>query len=259
MVFLCSAFFFVTYLLTQADARTGSRIIGGNNAYAGQFPHAAAITVQTSNSRIFCGGTLINNEWVLTAGQCVDGATLFTIQLGSNNLNTDDPNRVTVASSEYFLHPDYNPSTLENDIGLIKLRLPVEYTSYLNKVHFLGDHYVVPSTTAVVIGWGQTSDDDPEFSNDLKWVTVAALSNEECRLTYGNQITDSTLCVEGNYNEGSCYGDTGSGLFQSVGPGYMMHSGVASFISGNGCESTDPSGYVRTAAYRAWIKNITGV
>jgi hypothetical protein len=37
------------------------------------------------------------------------------------------------------------------------------------------------------------------------WTDVVALSNDECRLVYGNQITNSTICVEGNYNEGSCY------------------------------------------------------
>jgi hypothetical protein len=55
-------------------------------------------------------------------------AVLFTIQLGSNTLEGDDPYRVKVASSEYVVHPDYNPLTLENDIGLIKLRMPVEYS-----------------------------------------------------------------------------------------------------------------------------------
>jgi hypothetical protein len=37
------------------------------------------------------------------------------------------------------------------------------------------------------------------------WTNVVTLSNEECRLYYGNQIGNSTICVEGNYNEGTCY------------------------------------------------------
>jgi hypothetical protein len=56
-------------------------------------------------------------------------ATVFTIQLGSNTLEGADPNRVKVSSSEYVVHSDYNSLTLENDIGLIKLRIPVEYSS----------------------------------------------------------------------------------------------------------------------------------
>jgi secreted trypsin-like serine protease len=109
--------------------RSGSRIIGGSAAYAGQYPYAAAINVQTGTSKFFCAGSLISNLWILTAGQCVDGAILFTIQLGSNKLSGDDAYRVTVATSNYVLHPDYNPLTLENDIGLIELRMPVEFTS----------------------------------------------------------------------------------------------------------------------------------
>jgi hypothetical protein len=47
-------------------------------------------------------------------------------------------------------------------------------------------------------------------------------------------------------------GDTGSALIQDIGK-YKIHIGIASFISGNGCESTDPSGYTRTFPYRDWI------
>jgi hypothetical protein len=47
--------------------------------------------------------------------------------------------------------------------------------------------------------------EDSELSNELMWTNVVGLSNEECRLYYGNQIGTSTICVGGNYNEGSCY------------------------------------------------------
>jgi secreted trypsin-like serine protease len=52
-------------------------------------------------------------------------------------------------------------------------------------------------------------------------------------------------------------GDTGGPLIQYVSRGQVMHVGVASFISQNGCESTDPKGYTRTFDYVAWIKNLT--
>jgi secreted trypsin-like serine protease len=50
-----------------------SRIIGGDLADAGQFPFSAAIYKSTPDGTFFCGGTLLNQEWILTAGQCVDG------------------------------------------------------------------------------------------------------------------------------------------------------------------------------------------
>ncbi|KAJ3656340.1 hypothetical protein Zmor_015424 [Zophobas morio] len=233
-----------------------SRIIGGLDANAGQYKFAAAITVTTETSRFFCGGSLLTNQWIITAGQCVNGATLFTIQIGSNKLTEDDTNRVIVATSEYVIHPEFNPTTLENDVGLIKLRIPVEFTNYVNTIYYADSTPVGNSTSLVAIGWGQTSDDDPELSEHLQGVQVVSISNEECRFTYGSQLTDNMLCVAGSYNEGTCIGDTGSALIQIVSRGAQVHTGIASFVSGNGCQSTDPSGYTRTHPYLDWIKSI---
>jgi secreted trypsin-like serine protease len=52
--------------------KVGARIIGGSSARAGQFPFAAAIYKTTEHGRYFCGGALISNEWILTAGHCVE-------------------------------------------------------------------------------------------------------------------------------------------------------------------------------------------
>ncbi|RZC37898.1 Trypsin domain containing protein, partial [Asbolus verrucosus] len=84
------------------------------------------------------------------------------------------------------------------------------------------------------------------LSNQLNYVIVSSLSNDECKITYGNQITNTMVCIEGNYNEGACHGDTGSPLIDSYSKYAAIHVGVASFVSANGCESTDPSGYTRT-------------
>jgi hypothetical protein len=46
--------------------------------------------------------------------------------------------------------------------------------------------------------------EDPGIVDELQWVYVTSLSNPECRIVYGSQITDSMVCVDGNYNEGTC-------------------------------------------------------
>jgi hypothetical protein len=53
---------------------------------------------------------------------------LFTLRLGSNSLTANDASLTRVSSDSYFLHPDFNPETLENDVGLIKLRMPITYS-----------------------------------------------------------------------------------------------------------------------------------
>jgi secreted trypsin-like serine protease len=74
LIILLSSSLACTWCLQEQlkERKIGSRIIGGQVARTGQFAYNAAITVQTSDSRFFCGGTLLNQEWILTAGQCVD-------------------------------------------------------------------------------------------------------------------------------------------------------------------------------------------
>jgi secreted trypsin-like serine protease len=98
---------------------------------------------------------------------------------------------------------------------------------------------------------------DSGLSQTLKEVNLRALNNAECKLYYGPQVTYDMICMSGNYNEGTCIGDTGSPLLQMK-DGEYMHVGIASFLSGNGCESTDPSGFTRTIHYIHWIRSIIG-
>lgn len=48
------------------------RIVGGQDAFAGQFPWIAAIYLTSDQGNFFCGGSLFTDQFVLTAGQCVD-------------------------------------------------------------------------------------------------------------------------------------------------------------------------------------------
>jgi hypothetical protein len=46
---------------------------------------------------------------------------------------------------------------------------------------------------------------DSELADTLNYVTLSAVSDAECRLTYGSQIGQNMVCFEGNYNEGTCF------------------------------------------------------
>ncbi|XP_968854.2 brachyurin [Tribolium castaneum] len=258
MKLICTLCLFLVYTWTSSAKQiTNSRIIGGITAFAGQFPFAVAIETTTKDGKYFCGGTLLNDQWIITAAQCADGALLFSIQIGATSLSDPDENRLVLATSEYVLHPEYDPATLKNDIALIELRIPIQFSNYILPIHGLPEAALEAGVRVVALGWGQTSDEDAGLSDKLKFVTVTSLTNDECRLVYGNQITDQMVCVEGNYNEGSCKGDTGSPLVRVISLGNALLIGVASFVSGNGCESTDPSGYTRISPYVDWIANVT--
>ena len=55
-------------------------------------------------------------------------ATLFTIYLGTNNLEDVERNGLVLTTTEYVAHPSYNAHYLTNDIGLIILDAPVQFT-----------------------------------------------------------------------------------------------------------------------------------
>jgi secreted trypsin-like serine protease len=110
--------------------------------------------------------------------------------------------------------------------------------------------------------------------DELNYVNLVTLSNDECKSAYGDQVNENMVCVAGDTNEGICkvklklklgtsflpfvafQGDLGSPLIQ-YGESLTYHVGVATFISSNGCESTDPSGFTRTWPYAMWIINTT--
>lgn len=59
----------------------------------------------------------------------ISSAIQFSIQLGSVFLTNSDPNRLTVSALRSIVHPDYDPLTLNNDIGIIYLNLPITLNS----------------------------------------------------------------------------------------------------------------------------------
>ena len=84
-------------------------------------------------------------------------AVTITVRLGSIKLEGSDTSVITVASSHAVPHPEFNPDTIENDIGLLKLRLPVQLTTYIQPVN-LATVNLPASAAPVAIGWGQTKD-----------------------------------------------------------------------------------------------------
>ena len=102
------------------------RIVGGDEATPHQYPWMAALFI---DDKWFCGGTLISDQWVMTAGHCADGASSVNVMLGAHNVReTVEEGRLEIASNEIFTHEDYNGLSIRNDIGLVHLPEPVQFT-----------------------------------------------------------------------------------------------------------------------------------
>lgn len=54
----------------QRHFRDSGKIVGGEEAIEGDWKW---MTILRNNGRFFCGGSLINNGWIITAAHCTSG------------------------------------------------------------------------------------------------------------------------------------------------------------------------------------------
>merc|ERR1711931_587107 len=103
------------------------RIVGGIEAEEHEWPWQVALFIDDA---WFCGGSLISENYVLTAAHCVDGASYYDIMAGAHNVReSSEPNRVEITSFNGWYHPQWDPNTLSNDIALIEPHPPSPSTT----------------------------------------------------------------------------------------------------------------------------------
>ncbi|XP_047241333.1 serine protease 27-like [Girardinichthys multiradiatus] len=251
-----SVYVLMTLLLYSECGRviTKNRIIGGQDADPGMWPWQASLQ---QFGFPFCGGSLITNEWVLTAAHCIsrDDINVTDIHLGVLQLDVSSPDRVNRTLAEIICHPDYDPRTNNNDICLLKLSAPVSFTHYIRPICLASeDSTFHDGLDSWVIGFGMT--DNLSTSNTLQEVNVPIVGNNRCACY--NQplhINENMICA--GYSDGgkdSCQGDSGRPLMLQNGTVWVQ-AGVVSF--GDGCAlPMKPGVYTRVSQYQRWISDI---
>ncbi|KAL7018273.1 hypothetical protein ACKWTF_010700 [Chironomus riparius] len=240
-------------------------IIGGQPAERGQFPHHALIYIVHPGSVVYlCGGSIIDQKWILTAAHCAYGAVQsFEIFLGVVDFNGPVSWYGTVYPQDVIIHQDYDDSTLINDIAMIKLVDAPEdlfFDSSVAPISLPFEYYDLVNQTGTVIGFGRESDNSSAISEVLKFNTLNVITNEECASYYVPGVVHETnLCAETNSEASTCGGDSGGSYIFNIN-GFSRLEGVTSFGAANGCQLGYPVGFTRVTSYINWIyNNINGV
>jgi hypothetical protein len=248
------------------------RIVGGQEADPGEWPWQVALVQKNApdfyNGQ-FCGGSLINREWVLTAAHCVDTSDPNDqdIVAGIHDLDDPDPNYKLSAVSEIVVHPGWDPNTNDNDIALLKLTTPIDEraangaTLPIAHVDLVAEDVgPLAGEDATVTGWGnlngQPNPGGTNYPDKLHEVTLPIITNADCNTAYGGDITANMLCaaVEGGGKD-SCQGDSGGPLVVfDNGQSRWEQAGIVSF--GIGCAAPDfPGVYARVSQYIDWVNS----
>ncbi|XP_035446891.2 uncharacterized protein LOC118273840 isoform X2 [Spodoptera frugiperda] len=237
----------------------------------GEYPWQTAILKKDPKESVYvCGGTLIDGLHILTAAHCVKSYKGFElrVRLGEWDVNRDVEfypyiERDIVA---VHVHPLYYAGTLDNDLAILKMDHPVEWTKYPHiSPACLPDKYTDYSGQRCwTTGWGKDAFGDyGKYQNILKEVDVPILSHGQCqqqlrqtRLGYNYELNPGFTCAGGEEGKDACKGD-GGGPLVCERSGTWQIVGVVSW--GIGCGQPGvPGVYVKVAHYLDWISQITG-
>jgi len=99
------------------------KIVGGEDADIADYPWHVALTTQSGSQ--FCGGTILDAEWVMTAAHCVNNNTQY-IRAGVTNRN--DTSGQDRSTSQVIRHPQYVTVTQGKDIAMLRLSQPLDFS-----------------------------------------------------------------------------------------------------------------------------------
>ncbi|XP_037945810.1 chymotrypsin-like elastase family member 1 [Teleopsis dalmanni] len=213
--------------------------------------------VDGTYNKHFCGGSLIDKNWILTAAHCVwrKKLTLIVAVIGYENIsNVSEFYNVDRVEYIYF-----QPTNYQNDIALLHLEASYKHPELaLNRIYGKLPMYGMRANRnrpCKIIGYGATRHAG-QIQETLIEGEVKVITNKQCRGILGNvwapQKGENTVCALGKQD--TCQGDSGGPLICNYnGRDYIY--GIVSHGLTCGIVGV-PSIYTVTIPYIDWIRLI---
>ncbi|TKC41741.1 hypothetical protein EI555_014369 [Monodon monoceros] len=225
-------------------------------AEVGEFPWQ--VSIQARNEH-FCGGTIINEWWIVSAAHCFHSEispTELRVVLGTNSLSS--PSLEIKGVTSIILHKDFQNLNMDNDISLLLLDTPITFSELKEPICMPTEPGLSRWHKCWVAGWGQTQTGLRQpMETELLKVPMTIVDREKCLKEFP-RLTKNMLCA-GYENEtyDACQGDSGGPLVCTTEAGKKWYQvGIISW--GKSCgQKNIPGIYTLLENYHSWIKKVT--
>ncbi|XP_015793280.1 vitamin K-dependent protein C-like [Tetranychus urticae] len=253
-------FLFVTFPIISNGlqfSKSQTTIHCGRDTIPGQVPFYASIDVDGApRSFLKCSGVLIANRWVLTAAYCT-----FNFFKPIRVVLGDEWNNKTIEVEKSYVHPDFKRRTEENDIALLLLKEPVQFSRNIQPICLPepGEDETFYGRHGTVAGWGKLDSQKRELPTNMQITSLPIIREDNCWESYIKAGFEKRNNVEpfmcAGYSKDLkdvCFSGPGNPFMVNVKKHWVL-AGIA--MNNIHCERPVlPEVYLNVASYLDWIK-----